>query len=167
MPSRKLTILSVFCVLAIIVMAGLWVDQPATTISWSNDWHLAMAVETQGYLCISYMQDTTGHLAIHGLDIQRAAEQEPLWFDNSRMFDFLGLSMHMVDFPVQSIPRIRGFTFTCPKWLAIILLSIAPVTWISKRLRHRIPESHCPECGYDIRHTSDACPECGKSLTTT
>jgi hypothetical protein len=53
--------------------------------------------------------------------------------------------------------------FMAPHWSLALLFTIAPLTWLIRRLRRATPAGLCPTCGYDLRATPDRCPECGNA----
>jgi hypothetical protein len=44
---------------------------------------------------------------------------------------------------------------------AVVMSSIAVITWLILRRRQRLNHGYCSQCGYDLRATPDRCPECG------
>jgi hypothetical protein len=55
-------------------------------------------------------------------------------------------------------------SLTVPFWLLALILSIAPVFAICRRIAsasRATNEPTCVRCGYDLRGTPDRCPECG------
>lgn len=54
-------------------------------------------------------------------------------------------------------------TLTVPHWLAVVLLAVLPLAWLSGhwRDRPRHPKGHRARCGYDLRASPAQCPECG------
>jgi hypothetical protein len=58
-------------------------------------------------------------------------------------------------------PRAASFYFVIPNWFFLILTSIPPLLWLTRRLSPK-PTGLCPTCGYDLRATPDRCPECGE-----
>ena len=54
--------------------------------------------------------------------------------------------------------------------LLVTLTAAMPVLWLYRARRRQIirsarrREGRCPECGYDLRASSDRCPECGATL---
>ena len=55
------------------------------------------------------------------------------------------------------------FGCVCPFWLPLLIsTSAAVLLWRSGR---RVPEGHCPKCGYDLTgNLSGRCPECGTEI---
>ncbi len=51
--------------------------------------------------------------------------------------------------------------FAVPDWTPLLMLSIAPLIWLRRRLRRGFKPGLCPVCGYDLRATPGRCPECG------
>jgi hypothetical protein len=65
-----------------------------------------------------------------------------------------------------SRPNNFPLIVSCPYWLLIFELLIAPSLWTFRwRRRHlannRITQNLCLHCGYDLRATPSRCPECG------
>jgi hypothetical protein len=56
-----------------------------------------------------------------------------------------------------------NFEFSMPWWPLIALSVILPGWWVvrCRRQRRMAGLGLCPNCGYDLRATSDRCPECG------
>jgi hypothetical protein len=57
-------------------------------------------------------------------------------------------------------------TLWMPHWFLVLITALLPAMWIVVDIRSRKvprlkPQSHCRECGYDLRATPDRCPECG------
>jgi hypothetical protein len=50
-----------------------------------------------------------------------------------------------------------------PYWLAVLCFAILPVLAAVKFLRRRVllRRGRCPDCGYDLRASTERCPECG------
>jgi hypothetical protein len=57
--------------------------------------------------------------------------------------------------------------FVMPHWLPTLATAVLPAAWLwmRRRTRRRLALSaagHCPQCGYDLRASTDRCPECGE-----
>jgi hypothetical protein len=52
-----------------------------------------------------------------------------------------------------------------PFWFLLALTAIPPIFLFHRAhtIRHRVGNSLCPRCGYDLRASPDRCPECGTS----
>jgi hypothetical protein len=37
-------------------------------------------------------------------------------------------------------------------------------TWARHKVRSRVETGCCPECGYDLRASTERCPECGRAI---
>jgi hypothetical protein len=63
---------------------------------------------------------------------------------------------------------IRGANFALtliPFWLITALLLILPIWWYRNPMTlRRITAGICPDCGYDLRGSTDRCPECGRAF---
>lgn len=58
------------------------------------------------------------------------------------------------------------WAITVPIWFLLVLLSITPAFWLRRTVRQirRKRRGLCPQCGYDLRASTDKCPECGSSI---
>ena len=65
------------------------------------------------------------------------------------------------------LPRVAmsgGLSFILlPLWIAFALFSLLPARsiFLERRLKTRLLNGLCGECGYDLRASSRRCPECG------
>jgi hypothetical protein len=80
----------------------------------------------------------------------------PLGFEAYR-----GQVTHFVRLPPSTVHGVA-----VPHWFAAALLAVLPAAWVVRRERARLARRRadgglCPECGYDLRATTDRCPECG------
>jgi hypothetical protein len=58
---------------------------------------------------------------------------------------------------------ITATSIALPLWFPLVLTAIGPARVLMRWKRHRSRRKHgcCPDCGYDLRASSDRCPECG------
>lgn len=89
----------------------------------------------------------------------------------SRDSTFHGYSWHVTRYTWNSGRYAdRLWQRSAPLWLFVLLCAILPAWWllIFSRARKRIARirsGQCPNCGYDLRASTQRCPECGMPIT--
>lgn len=63
----------------------------------------------------------------------------------------------------------RGGFHEIPDWFLLVFFLLLPMRAFSRQLRliarrRRMARGQCPQCGYDLRATSERCPECGRPI---
>lgn len=64
---------------------------------------------------------------------------------------------------------LNGSAVLIPWWLPVSLSGIVSARMLFRimRMKQRMWEGRCPECGYDLRATPERCPECGRTTQAT
>jgi hypothetical protein len=73
---------------------------------------------------------------------------------------------HDVIFGFALLSGVGFMVIRIPLWALVLLLIAFPIWWrrYPRRLR-RVPFGICPQCGYDLRASTERCPECGRIFT--
>ena len=65
----------------------------------------------------------------------------------------------------KDAPRriVRTRVIAVPTWLPLLIVAVPGGLWLRGVVRRRRRGAHdCPACGYDLRASPDRCPECGR-----